>query len=279
MGTIRRAMCSAVRLAVRVAATGIFALVAVIIALLCFAFDYRSNRFDAFKREPMLEQLATRHCPSAGNVPLIDRGSLAESYRLGPYSLTVPDGGYREIQGYLTQRVGDDEVVDGVSRRLQADRTFLRFRALGPDMLGGAFAHSDYRREVARGNLYDLDITILWSRGSQSVPLRFIRSYLPTGPVTDTPIDLVVQDLGHRSGRVFRLFPKAEIERTYAIDCWLPYDGGSGTCDVVRRAQDNVWIAYSFGSENLACWRGIDASIGRFLSLATAGWRKGEDDR
>jgi hypothetical protein len=244
-------------------------------SLLLCACDFESSRFQKLTQRPIEEQLSSRMCPAVGNVSAVDRGSLPEHYSIGPYTLTLPDGGYRDIQAHSVRRAGDTEYVNGVKQKLTTAKTSLHFWALGPDMFGGNFVPSAYARERSRGNLYLVDVTVFWTPDERYVPDRFVRSSEPTTDVRQVTGDLVAQEMSEPAGYRTRYFPK-DKSRRYAIECRSVDPHGAGSCDVVRQLRGDVWLAYSFASVDLKCWEDLEKGITSFLNRATTDWHRNE---
>lgn len=247
------------------------------VAFIVASCDPRARSFERFRKLPLVRQMAERECPTPATREAIDQS--IQSLAIGPYTMKY-ETNFLQIDAHHANRRGQTEIFKGEPRPITVNRQWVQIHALAPDMVPNFWADSSLRRRQARGDLYLVGIEVFWSEDGSWRPEDSERVNDRSGPEAPaarrTSIGLQEFELQPRSGwrRKFISDHSVAGELALKLTCSGPYDD-AGTCYVIRQPRDDVWIRYSFGSENLRCWRDIDMMVADLLNRFTNDWETG----
>jgi len=212
-------------------------------------------------------------CPTVGIVDPARAEPIPTHSRLGPYELTFPTSHYLDLPPYpITWKKGTGRVVNGSMSVHTADGVESNLFVLAPDMFGGQLS-TFHSAALDKGLLYRVSITLMWSEDGHLFPGWSEHPQRPSPKARLVPGAFMVEDLPDSGDKRWQYFPVNTPEQ-YPIQCRRPYEGGPGSCSVLRKVRADVWVYYNFPSSRLTCWRQLDSQVEGLLKRATNDWQR-----
>jgi hypothetical protein len=247
------------------------------VALVVYACDPAAIRHNRLRKSVLEAQITERVCPTEEyGYPAVS----VQKLRFGPYELTYP-ANFLQIDAHRSHKRGDIEIVNGERRPMRAARAWVQIHALAPKMLPNFMANIFTRRQEEKGDLYLVEIELFWSEDGSNKPQissefwSFSPATSPLTKISET-IGLVAFDRSDSySSNAIRFIPqKQQPNGIQEIVCsWLGERKGQGSCNALKKFRPDVWARYSFGSENIACWRQVDERASMLVHDFTSNWR------